>query len=241
MSTRVRVSYLVTDDDDVRFPSLLCVSQMLVLETFEHAIDRGAHIYCELVGGGSSNDAHHVTHPDPAGRGAALAMRRALESASMSPHEIGYVNAHATSTPAGDEAELRAIAEVFGDKGERDEKSHCARTGPLSISSTKGATGHLLAAAGAAEAAFTALAVHHARIPPTINLENPIALPVPTATLPLTASHEPRLRLVPHVDGGEAWQSASRSSEDGRRRAALSNSFGFGGTNASLIFREFHF
>lgn len=204
---------------------------MLVLETEDHALARGARIYCELAGGAISNDAHHVTHPDAAGRGAALAMRRALEAASISPRGIGYVNAHATSTPAGDKAELRAISDVFGDMaGCEHEDAGRERTDAVAVSSTKGATGHLLAAAGAAEAAFAVLAVHHARIPPTFNLDEPI-------NVPSSSGASAAVRLVAHTKGGEEW-AARPGAPDGELRAALSNSFGFGGTNASIVFRE---
>ena len=186
---------------------------MLVLEAEEHAVRRGARIYCELVGLGSSNDGYHVTHPDPSGRGAVLSMRRALADAGVAPAEVEYVNAHATSTPVGDDTELRAVAEVFGAPAR-------AAGGGVAVSSTKGATGHLLAAAGAAEAAFSVLAVHHGRRPPTFNLDGE-ACGAPASAV----------RVIGDVDGGEAWPSP--------RRAALSNSFGFGGTNASLVFREY--
>ena len=133
-----------------------------MLETEEHAVARGARIYCELAGIGSSNDGHHITNPDPSGRGAVLSMQRALVSAKMKPEEIGYVNAHATSTPMGDEAEIMAVSQLF-------ESSHAA-FGGIPISSTKGATGHLLSAAGSIEAVFVAMAVNQGWIPPTANL-----------------------------------------------------------------------
>ena len=203
--------------------SYICVvDQVLILETEEHAIQRGAQIYCELAGVGSSNDAFHVTHPDPSGRGAILSMRRALADAGLAPSGVEYVNAHATSTPVGDDTELRAVAEVFGTPCSGDGGNN----GSVAVSSTKGATGHLLAAAGAAEAAFCVLAVHHGRRPPTFNLDGDDS-GAGAAQRGLPAS----VRIIGDVNGGEAWSATGR--------AALSNSFGFGGTNASLVFREY--
>ena len=173
-----------------------------------------------MSGAGSSNDGFHVTHPDPSGRGAELAMRRALKSASLDPARIGYVNAHATSTPVGDEIEMQAITRVFKD-------SH-GRGGGVPVSSTKGATGHLLSAAGAVEAALTSIAVNCGKIPPTINLESPLDTRLEKDD-PLSG-----VRFVTGK-GGEEWQQFNESSS---LRAAISNSFGFGGTNASLVFQE---
>ena len=172
----------------------------VVLEELEHAKARGARIYAELVGYGLSGDAHHITAPAPDGDGAFRSMSMALKRAGMSASEVDYVNAHGTSTPMGDEIELRAVERLLGNSA--------AKT---SMSSTKSSTGHLLGAAGAVEAIFSVLAIRDQVAPPTLNLDNP--------------SVETAIDLVPH---------------HARKRpvnAALSNSFGFGGTNASLIFR----
>jgi 3-oxoacyl-[acyl-carrier-protein] synthase II len=172
---------------------------VIVLEELEHARARGARIYCELRGYGSTTDAHHITAPAPGGAGAARCMRRALETAGLEPEHVGYINAHGTSTPQNDPAETAAIRTAFGAHADR-----------LMVSSTKGVTGHLLGAAGGIEAVATCLALHRGVVPPTANLENPD----PACDLdhvPLTA------REVPI-------------------RAALSNGFGFGGTNAVLAF-----
>lgn len=174
---------------------------VLVLESLEHATARGADVYAELRGYGLTADAHHITQPAADGRGAVRAMRAALSQAGVTPDEVGYVNAHATSTPQGDIIELQSIEKVFGES-ERD--------APLMVSSTKGAMGHLLGAAGAAEAAFTVLALKNGRAPPTLNLD--------------THEAQSRLDLVP------------RYPKDVALTAALTNSFGFGGTNASLCF-----
>ena len=175
---------------------------VLVIEELEHARKRGARIYAELAGYGMNSDAFHMTMPSPEGRGAAECMALALEDARMAPAEVDYINAHGTSTYYNDLYESMAIKEVFG--------SHARR---LAVSSTKGATGHLLGGAGGIEAAFTALAVSEGVMPPTIN------------------HHEPGegcdLDYVPN---------AAREAEIG---AALSNSFGFGGTNAVLALRRF--
>jgi len=171
---------------------------VLVLEAYEHAKARGAKIYAEVKGYGMSGDAHHVTAPAEDGDGAYRAMQNALQDCGLSPVDIDYVNAHGTSTPLGDEAELRAVERVFGNAA-----------GGLSLSSTKSAIGHLLGAAGAVEAIFCALAIRDGVVPPTLNLDNP--------------SLETPIDLTPH--------SAKRKPI----RAAMSNSFGFGGTNASVI------
>lgn len=176
---------------------------VLVLEEYEHAKARGARIYAELVGGGLSADAHHLTAPHPEGLGARNVMRNAIEDAGMKPEDIDYVNVHGTSTPLGDIAETKAIKEVFGDHAYQ-----------INISSTKSMTGHLLGAAGAAEAAVAVLSVYHDIVPPTINhftddpeLDNKLNFTFGT----------PQKRIV---------------------RAALSNTFGFGGHNASVIFKK---
>ena len=176
-------------------------STVLVLEDLDAAVARGARIYAEVAGSGLSADAHHETAPHPEGRGAALAMEAALTDAAMSPHDIGYVNAHGTSTKLGDIAEVLALKRVFGD-----------HAGGLAVSSTKSMTGHLVGAAGATEAAATALALTHGVLPPTINQEDP--------------DPECDLDVVPNI---------ARSQQVD---AAMSNSFGFGGQNASLVLRR---
>jgi 3-oxoacyl-[acyl-carrier-protein] synthase II len=172
---------------------------VVVLEELEHAKRRGAKIYAEVIGYGLSGDAHHITAPSEDGSGAERAMRAALKRAQFNPEDIDYINAHGTSTPRGDEIELRAVKRVFGDWSYK-----------LSMSSTKSAIGHLLGAAGAVEAIFSILAIRDQVVPPTLNLDDP--------------SEGCDIDLV-------AKQAKSR-----KVRAALSNSFGFGGTNASLIF-----
>lgn len=172
----------------------------VVLEELEHAKGRGARIYAELTGYGLSGDAYHITAPAPDGDGAFRAMSAALKRAEMSPSEIDYVNAHGTSTPVGDEIELRAVERLLGNSA--------AKT---TMSSTKSSIGHLLGAAGAVEAIFSILAIRDQIAPPTLNLDNP--------------SVETAIDLAPHAPRNRPIQ------------AALSNSFGFGGTNASLIFR----
>jgi 3-oxoacyl-[acyl-carrier-protein] synthase II len=173
---------------------------VVVLEEYEHASRRGAKIYAELTGYGLSGDAYHITAPQPDGDGAARCMKMAIKRAGITASDIDYVNAHGTSTPAGDEIELHAVERILGNAASR-----------VSMSSTKSEIGHLLGAAGAVEAIFSVLAIRDQIAPPTINLDNP--------------SVETPIDLVPHR---------------ARRRdikIALSNSFGFGGTNASLIFR----
>ncbi len=175
----------------------------LVLERLDHALARGARIYAEVAGGGMSADAWHPTAPQPTGAGALLSMRLAMEEAGTSPDKIGYVNAHATSTPAGDVAEANALAELFG--------RHLRQ---VTISSTKGQTGHLLGAAGAIEAVATALSLFHQQLPPTGNTQQPDpALP-------------PQLSILLHQAQAKSvtW--------------AMSNSFGFGGHNASLLLQQ---
>jgi 3-oxoacyl-[acyl-carrier-protein] synthase II len=173
----------------------------MILEEYEHAIKRGATIYAELVGFGMSDDAFHITAPSENGEGAAASMRNALKDAGLAPDAIDYINAHGTSTPAGDVAESQAIESVFG--------QHAYK---LAVSSTKSMTGHLLAASGAIEAIFSVLAIRDNIAPPTINLDNP----------------DPACKLdyVPN-------QARSMKID-----VALSNSFGFGGTNGTLIFKR---
>jgi 3-oxoacyl-[acyl-carrier-protein] synthase II len=175
---------------------------VLVLEELERARARNARVYAELAGYGVSSDANHVSDPDPVGTNAARAVQMALADANLQPEQVGYVNAHGTSTPAGDAAETRVLKIVFGDTlPER----------PL-ISSTKGATGHALGAAGAVEAVFTVLALHHGVLPPTINQ----TVPDPECDLDYLAN-------------------AARAEQV---EVALSNSFGFGGHNSVLAFRR---
>ena len=174
---------------------------ILMLESYDSAKARGAHIYCELTGFGMSGDAYHMTSPPEDGRGAAAAMQQALNDAELQPADIGYVNAHGTSTAAGDLAETLAIKSVFGD--------HASE---LAVSSTKSMIGHLLGAAGSVEAILTILALRDGVAPPTINLDNP--------------SPGCDLNYVPH------------HAQERAMRHALSNSFGFGGTNGSLIFSQ---
>ena len=176
----------------------------LVLEEYEHAIARGAKIYAEVVGGGESADAYHITAPDPEGSGGALSMQRALRDAGLSPEAIDHINAHGTSTPMGDVAETLAIKKVFGEHAYN-----------ISINSTKSMIGHLLGGAGAVEAIATILALKNGIIPPTINHfdDDP--------------QIDPRLDIVFN-------KARQRDIHYG-----LSNSFGFGGQNATVIFKKF--
>ncbi|KAL0402370.1 UNVERIFIED_CONTAM: 3-oxoacyl-[acyl-carrier-protein] synthase, mitochondrial [Sesamum latifolium] len=177
-------------------------SGILVLEELEHAKKRGAKIYAEVRGYGMSGDAYHITQPHGDGRGAVLAMTRALKQSGLNPNQVDYINAHATSTPLGDAVEAKAIQSLFSDHAE---------SGALAFSSTKGAIGHLLGAAGAVEALFAILAIHHGLAPLTLNLSKPD--PIFSGNfMPLSASKKMTIK------------------------AALSNSFGFGGTNSSLLF-----
>ena len=173
----------------------------LLLEEYEHAIARGAKIYAEIIGFGMSADAHHITSPPSEGEGAALSMQNAISDAGIEVSAIDYVNAHGTSTPAGDIAETKAIKSIF--KNEIDD---------LIVSSTKSMTGHLLGAAGAIEAIFSILSIQDNICPPTINLDNP----------------------DPECDLNYSAHTATKK----KITQSLSNSFGFGGTNATLIFKE---
>jgi 3-oxoacyl-[acyl-carrier-protein] synthase II len=174
---------------------------IVVLEEYEHAKARGAKIHAEVIGYGMSGDAYHITSPAPEGEGGYRAMVAALKDAGVEPSQIDYVNAHGTSTPAGDELELGAVTRLLGDAA-----------GRATMSSTKSSTGHLLGAAGAVEAIFCTLALRDQVAPPTLNLDNP--------------SVETPIDLAPK-------QAVEREIE-----VALSNSFGFGGTNASLVLRR---
>jgi len=173
---------------------------VLVLESLDHAMARGARVYAEVLGYGVSSDAYHVTAPHPEGTGSALAMRRAIADAGLKPEDIGYINAHATATPLGDPAEVVAIKSVFG-----------SRAYEIPVNATKSMTGHLLGAAGAVEAIATIMTIKEGILHPTINYEHP--------------DPECDLDCVPNE--------ARRTQVD----IALSNSFGFGGQNACLVFR----
>jgi 3-oxoacyl-[acyl-carrier-protein] synthase II len=175
----------------------------IILEEYEHAKARGAKIYCELVGGGMSADAYHITAPHPEGIGARNVMRYALEDAGMSPEDIDYVNVHGTSTPLGDVQEARAIQSVFGE--------HAFK---LNISSTKSMTGHLLGAAGAIESIATILAIKYGIVPPTINFATP------------DPELDPNLNFT------------FNQAQKREIRAAISNTFGFGGHNTSAVFKK---
>lgn len=175
---------------------------VMLIESLESAQARGAKIYAEVVGFGMSGDAYHMTSPPEDGRGAALSMRNALASAGMNADEVDYINAHGTSTPAGDVAETLAIKSVFGDHAY-----------DLAVSSTKSMIGHLLGAAGAVEAIFSTLAISDGVAPPTINLTNP--------------------------DNGCDLNYVPGTAQERNIKVAMSNSFGFGGTNGTLIFKKF--
>lgn len=176
----------------------------LILEELEHAKKRGATIYAELVGGGATADAHHITAPHPEGLGAANVMRMAMADAGLNLDALDYVNVHGTSTPLGDVAETKAIQKVFGDHAYK-----------LNISSTKSMTGHLLGAAGAVEAIASILSIHHKFIPPTIN----------------HFTDDPELDAGLNLTFNEA--------QEREVKVALSNTFGFGGHNASVVFKKF--
>lgn len=174
---------------------------VMLLEEYEQARSRGAHIYAELIGFGMSGDAHHMTLPPEDGHGAALSMRNAIEDAGVPLHSINYINAHGTSTGAGDLAESRAIETVMG-----------SAAAQVAVSSTKSMIGHLLGAAGSVEAIFSVLALRDQVAPPTINLDNP--------------DEDCTLNFVPHT------------AQEVPMQCVLSNSFGFGGTNGSLLFSK---
>jgi 3-oxoacyl-[acyl-carrier-protein] synthase II len=174
---------------------------ILVLEEYEHAKNRGANIYAEIVGYGLTGDAYHMTAPAEDGDGAYRAMKRALSMASVSPAQIDYINAHGTSTPMGDGIEIIAVKRLFGEKPS------------LCMSSTKSAIGHLLGGAGSVEAIFSIMAMQYSIVPPTLNLDNPM-------------EEAEGIDLVPHT------------AKKRRVDYALSNSFGFGGTNVSLLFKK---
>jgi len=177
-------------------------SGILILETLEGALSRGAKIYAEIIGYGMSGDAYHITAPAPDGEGAARCMKAALEHAGINPEDVDYINAHGTSTQLNDIYETQAIKTVFGKRSHR-----------IPVSSTKSMTGHMLGAAGGVETIFSALTIYHGIIPPTINLENP--------------DPECDLDYVPNI---------ARKQEV---EVAMNNSFGFGGTNATLILRRY--
>lgn len=176
---------------------------VMVLESYEHAIARGAKIYAELVGFGMSGDAYHMTSPSEDGSGGALAMEAAIRDADIDPSLIGYINAHGTSTPAGDMAELNGIKRALGEAAYKN----------VLVSSTKSMTGHLLGAAGSVEAIITVLSLVDQIVPPTINLDSP--------------EEGIEVDLVPH------------RAREAALEYALCNSFGFGGTNGSLIFKKY--
>ncbi|HEX8657320.1 MAG TPA: beta-ketoacyl-ACP synthase II, partial [Hymenobacter sp.] len=175
----------------------------LVLEEYEHAKARGAKMYAELIGGGMSSDAYHITAPDPSGSGVVLVMQNALRDAGIAVTEVDYINTHGTSTPLGDGAEIKAIEQVFGE-----------HTAALNISSTKSMTGHLLGGAGGVEAVACLMAMQHGQVPPTINLHTP------------DPEINQALNFTPNVAQARDV------------RVAMSNTFGFGGHNTSVIFRK---
>jgi 3-oxoacyl-[acyl-carrier-protein] synthase II len=174
---------------------------VMVLEEYEHAKARGAKIYAELVGFGMSGDAFHMTSPPEDGSGAALAMENALKDAGVNAEEVGYINAHGTSTHAGDKAETQAVKFIFG-----------AAADKVMVGSSKSMMGHLLGAAGSVESIITALSLHDQKVSPTINLDNP--------------------------DEGCDLDYIAHTGRDAKLEYALCNSFGFGGTNGSLLFKK---
>jgi 3-oxoacyl-[acyl-carrier-protein] synthase II len=176
---------------------------VIVLEELEHAKKRGAKIYCEIAGYGNTADAHHITAPAPGGEGAVRCMKMALRTGGLNLEDISYINAHGTSTPVGDIAETQAIKTVFGEHAKR-----------IAVSSTKGATGHMLGAAGAVEMSVCALAIKHGIVPPTINYQTP--------------DPECDLDYVPNI------------AREMKVNAIINNSFGFGGHNASIAAKKFN-
>ncbi|MEI4769667.1 beta-ketoacyl-ACP synthase II [Psychrobacillus sp. FJAT-51614] len=174
---------------------------IIILEEYEHAVARGAKIYAEIIGYGSTGDAHHITAPAPEGEGAARAMKQALEDAGVTPEQVDYINAHGTSTPYNDQFETMAVKTVFGEHAYK-----------LAMSSTKSMTGHLLGAAGGVEAIFTVLALKEGILPPTMNLETP--------------DPDCDLDYVPN------------EAREANIQYAMSNSLGFGGHNASILFKK---
>jgi len=175
----------------------------LVLEEYEHAVARGANIYAELVGGGLSSDAHHMTAPHPDGIGVTAVMKNCLADAGLNAEDVDAINTHGTSTPLGDVAELKAISRVFG-----------AHAKNININSTKSMTGHLLGAAGAIEAIASIMTMQYGIVPPTINHENP------------DDNIDPELNLTLNV------------AQKREVNVAMSNTFGFGGHNACIVFKK---
>lgn len=182
-------------------------SAVLVLEELEHALKRDARIYAEILGYGLSGDAAHLTAPREDGSGALLAMRRAIRDAGIEKEQVSYVNAHATSTPLGDAIEIKAVQSLFGENSNER----------VMMSSTKGAHGHLLGAAGNLESVFTVMAIERGLVPPTINLRN--------------LDSDANINFV--ANKSVKWDSVNR------RKIALKNAFGFGGTNASLCIAQY--
>ncbi|TAJ12956.1 beta-ketoacyl-[acyl-carrier-protein] synthase II [Marinilabiliaceae bacterium JC017] len=176
----------------------------LILEEYDHAVNRGAKIYCEIVGAGMTADAYHLTAPHPEGIGARKVMENALQDGGINPTEVGYINVHGTATPRGDSSEVKAIKEVFGDHAYK-----------LNISSTKSMTGHLLGAAGALEAIASILAIQNGIVPPTIN----------------------HFEDDPEIDNSLNF--TFNKAQEREIKVAISNTFGFGGHNASVVFKAF--
>jgi 3-oxoacyl-[acyl-carrier-protein] synthase II len=175
----------------------------LILEDYDHAVARGAKIYAEMIGGGFSSDAYHITAPHPEGLGALLSMQDAIDDAQIKPEDIDYINTHGTSTPLGDPQELKAIVSLFGEHAYN-----------LNISSTKSMTGHLLGGAGAVEAVASILAIQHQVVPPTINHVNEDPAVDNRLNLTLNKAQAREINI------------------------AMSNGFGFGGHNATVIFKK---